>query len=140
LICFNGNGGANAIGVCAPPDAQCTLNFGFKGPDRLKCRDKDAPYCNLNTYKCSSSAVGAACQGFSTLTNKEAGPYGVCNLLNATGGLPDNAPGDFVFSYCVNGRCQVEPGWLNDKCTVFNDCSVIDENQICDIGRCGIGP
>lgn len=86
---------------CIPPGGECLNNY--QGGN-LSC-PKTKPYCVEGV--CSTSSLGAVCST----------PFSAPNLCSDPAVFGLTAITEPVGPFCVDGRCQAEPGQLNQFCT-----------------------
>lgn len=117
-------------GICLNSGDSCFANFSTSGVNPSLVCPQGTPFCSNG--HCSTNASGAHCSCFIFPANNQNGActnqYQACNL----GGTGFSGS----VTYCINNVCNLNPGWINDKCTTDSDCSLINGIQKCTNGRC----
>lgn len=101
--------------ICIPSGGDCSANYNPTGGTEVCSISK--PYC-VNGI-CSTTSLGAICGATGM-------PFDLCNNPQSLGvvgqtGIVQNGFGMF----CINGTCQLNPGHLNDQCTI-GSCHYIE--------------
>lgn len=111
--------------ICIPIGGECAFNFnGESPPIPLSCNSVN-PYC-VNGI-CSKSSDGALCGGTGVPNDLCYNPQSVGGIGGSTGMAP----------FCVNGRCQLSPGLLNQMCTNDESCQYLSSSHLhCVNNRC----
>lgn len=108
-VCMNG--------ICVFRGGQCAYNYN--GTGCTGCCHVSAPYC-VNGI-CSPVSNGAICGSTGLPVNMCRDP----TSLGAIGSLEDEPNGMGFF--CVNGRCQTDPGQYNQLC-VQGSCEFLESS------------
>lgn len=117
--------------ICVQKGGECAFNYNEKGGQGT-CTNPHLPYCVDGI--CSATSNGAFCGASSDPPDLCSNPS---KLINSKTLIPPTTPDGMGF-FCVNGRCQSEPGTLNNLCSA-NSCQYINSQGFdCHNGRCNV--
>jgi len=105
--------------ICVPVGGECIFNSNGTGCSG--CCPVSKPYC-VNGI-CSNVSLGAVCGSIGL-------PPNLCNTPQSLGAVgPTGISPNGMGFFCVNGKCQENPGNLNDQCTI-GSCGFIKQGVL----------